>query len=152
MSNLEIRPVRREDEAEWRRLWTLYLAFYKTELPEAVFASTFARVISGKANEYAGFLAVHQGQPAGLVHYLFHRSCWSVENVCYLQDLYVDEAVRGTGAGRALIEAVYAAADEAGSPSVYWHTQHFNYAGRRLYDRVASLTPFLRYDRKEEEV
>jgi hypothetical protein len=30
---------------------------------------------------------------------------------------------------------------------VYWLTQHFNEAGRRLYDRVGELTPFIRYDR-----
>lgn len=83
----------------------------------------------------------------GLVHYLFHRHCWKVENVCYLQDLYVDPAARGTGLGRALIEAVYAAADANGTPAVYWMTQHFNDAGRRLYDRIGKLTPFIRYSR-----
>jgi GNAT superfamily N-acetyltransferase len=55
--------------------------------------------------------------------------------------------VRGTGAGRALIEAVYAAGDAAGCPTVYWMTQDFNAAGRRLYDRVAKLTPFIKYQR-----
>ena len=65
----------------------------------------------------------------------------------YLQDLYVSDAARGTGAGRALIEAVYAAGDAAGSPTVYWLTQDFNENGRRLYDRVGSLTPFIKYQR-----
>ncbi|MEO0360551.1 MAG: GNAT family N-acetyltransferase, partial [Pseudomonadota bacterium] len=63
------------------------------------------------------------------------------------QDLYVDETVRGTGAGRALIEAVYAAADAAGAPSVYWLTQDFNHTARQLYDRIATVTPFIRYNR-----
>jgi len=81
------------------------------------------------------------------VHYLFHRNTWQVENVCYLEDLFVDSHVRGTSIGRALIEAVYAAADAAGCPNVYWLTQHFNEAGRRLYDRVGRLTPFIRYER-----
>jgi GNAT superfamily N-acetyltransferase len=49
--------------------------------------------------------------------------------------------------GRALIEAVYAEADKAGCPSVYWLTQEFNYAGRMLYDRVGQRTPFIRYNR-----
>ena len=49
--------------------------------------------------------------------------------------------------GRALIEAVYAAADAEGTPSVYWTTQHFNEVGRRLYDRVGRLTPFIKYER-----
>ncbi|MDX1733577.1 MAG: GNAT family N-acetyltransferase, partial [Halioglobus sp.] len=61
--------------------------------------------------------------------------------------LYVDASQRGSGAGRALIEAVYAAADAAGCPTVYWTTQHFNAAGRALYDRVGVQTPFIKYSR-----
>jgi len=72
---------------------------------------------------------------------------WRVENTCYLQDLYVSPETRGTGAGRALIEAVYDHADRAGCPSVYWLTQEFNTTARQLYDRVGTLTPFIRYSR-----
>ena len=147
MAELCIRPLQADDEPEWRRLWTLYLEFYESSVPEEVYSATFARLLSGVDNEFAGFIALQDGAPVGITHYLFHRHCWRVENVCYLQDLYVDAEVRGTGAGRALIEAVYDAADEAGCPSVYWHTQHFNEVGRRLYDRVAELTPFIMYRR-----
>jgi len=47
------------------------------------------------------------------------------------------------GVGRALIEAVYAEADAAGCPAVYWLTQDLNAPARRLYDRVAHVTPFI---------
>ena len=147
MSVLQIRPLQAGDEDKWRRLWTLYLEYYESEVSQEVYSTTFARLLSGEDNEFSGLIALHQGQAVGITHYLFHRHCWSVENVCYLQDLYVDTSRRGTGVGRALIEAVYAAADEAGSPSVYWLTQHYNEAGRRLYDRVGQLTPFIRYSR-----
>ena len=49
--------------------------------------------------------------------------------------------------GRALIEAVYAAADANGTPFVYWLTQDFNTQARQLYDRIAKVTPFIRYQR-----
>ncbi len=142
-----IRPLAEADEAEWRRLWTLYLAFYESTVPEAVYATTFARLISREQADYHCLLALVDGEPRGLVHYLYHGHCWHIDPVCYLQDLYVDVELRGTGLGRALIEAVYAEADKAGAASVYWHTQHFNAVGRRLYDRVASLTPFVMYRR-----
>jgi GNAT superfamily N-acetyltransferase len=67
--------------------------------------------------------------------------------VTYLQDLYAVPEARGQGVGRALIKAVYAAADAAGAPSVYWMTQEFNTEARRLYDRVGTLTPFVKYQR-----
>jgi len=82
-----------------------------------------------------------------LVHYILHPHNWREEDVVYLQDLYVSEAARGTGAGRALIEAVYAAADANGTPSVYWLTQDFNATARQLYDRISTLTPFIKYQR-----
>lgn len=103
--------------------------------------------ICGFTVALTGLIALLDGKPIGLTHYLFHRHCWKVENVCYLQDLVVDKEQRGTGVGRALIEEVYAKADEASCPSVYWMTQNFNEVGRRLYDRVGHLTPFIKYSR-----
>ena len=144
---LTIRPLQAGDEAEWRRLWRLYLEYYETELPEEIYQSSFSRMLTGDLDKFHGMLALHGTRPIGLVHYVFHPSAWNVENVCYLQDLYVDESERGKSIGRALIEAVYEKADQAGCPEVYWMTQHFNQAGRRLYDRVATLSPFIIYER-----
>jgi len=145
---LTIRPLTTEDRAEWARLWTGYLDYYQTSVPEAVYDSTFARLLGDDPQDFSCLLAVVDGRPVGLVHYLFHRHNWKIENVCYLQDLYADPSVRGQGVGRALIEAVYAAADANGTPAVYWLTQDFNETARRLYDRVAQVTPFIRYNRK----
>lgn len=144
---LTIRPLSATDEAAWRRLWAGYLAFYDTTLPETVYATTFARLLDPARPQQNARVAEQGGQLVGLVHYIFHAHNWRVEDVCYLQDLYVDPAARGTGAGRALIQAVYAAADANGTPAVYWLTQHFNTTARQLYDRVATLTPFVKYSR-----
>ncbi|MFH1518293.1 MAG: GNAT family N-acetyltransferase [Pseudomonadota bacterium] len=146
-SDLEIRPLAASDEAEWRRLWKAYLAFYETERPEDVYASSFARMLSGAPNEYRGLIALLGGRPVGIAHYLFHRTNWEIGDTCYLQDLYADPDVRGSGIGRALIEAVYAAADAHGAASVYWTTQEFNTVARQLYDRIGTKTPFIKYVR-----
>jgi GNAT superfamily N-acetyltransferase len=144
---IRIREIRHDDEAAWRRLWREYLDFYGTELPEAVYATSFARLVDPEVRDYNGLLAVEGEAPVGLVHYIFHRHGWQIEDACYLQDLYVAPEARGSGAGRALIEAVYAAADTAGRPNVYWLTQEFNATARRLYDQLATVTPFIKYRR-----
>ena len=54
---LTIRPVRASDAVEWRRLWTLYLGFYETVLPEAVFQSTFARLLGTDPRDFNGLIA-----------------------------------------------------------------------------------------------
>ena len=146
---IAIRPLAAGDEAAWRTLWRGYLDFYETTLPEAVYASSFARLTDPAVTDYRGLIALDDGtgEPLGLAHFIFHRHGWQIEDVCYLQDLYVLPAARGTGAGRALIEAVYAAADAAGCPNVYWLTQVDNAVARRLYDRIGTATPFVKYRR-----
>ncbi|MFY0660115.1 MAG: GNAT family N-acetyltransferase [Shimia sp.] len=142
-----IRPLTEADHAEWRRLWTDYITFYESTVSEEVYASTFARLLGDDPQDYSCLVAELNGKLIGLTHYLFHRHAWKVENVCYLQDLYADPEVRGTGVGRKLIEAVYQAADDAGAPSVYWMTQEFNTNARKLYDRIGQLSPFIKYQR-----
>ena len=147
MPQIILRPLSASDQADWHRLWTGYLDYYETRVAEAVYASTFARLLGDDPQDFNGIIALVDGRAMGLTHYLFHRHCWKTENVCYLQDLYVAPEARGTGLGRKLIEAVYAAADANGTPAVYWLTQDFNAAGRRLYDRIGKQTPFIRYNR-----
>jgi GNAT superfamily N-acetyltransferase len=146
--SLIIRPLEASDEVEWRRLWKAYLAFYETELPEEIYATHFARLLGDDPQDFHGLVAELDGRLVGLTHYVFHRHGWRIENVCYLQDLYADPEVRGMGIGRALIEAVYAAADAEGAPAVYWLTQEFNTTARQLYDRIGVATPFIKYARR----
>lgn len=147
MSNVTIRPLQPEDEQAWRALWTEYLVFYESSVSEEVYQTHFARLLGDDPQDFHGLVAELDGALVGLVHYVFHRHGWKVENVCYLQDLYTSQAARGQGVGRALIEAVYAKADQADAPSVYWLTQNFNQTARRLYDQIATLTPFIKYQR-----
>nr|WP_241188249.1 GNAT family N-acetyltransferase [Pseudohalocynthiibacter aestuariivivens] len=146
-ADILIRPLSEDDHADWHRLWTAYLEFYETKLPEEVFQTAFSRLLSGQPGEYQGLIAELDGRPVGLAHFLFHRILWSVEDTCYLMDLYADPAIRGKGVGRALIEAVHATAQSAGIPGIYWQTQEFNYKGRMLYDKVAEKTPFIVYEK-----
>ena len=145
--SLIVRPIEESDRPEWEKLWDLYLEFYHSSVPAHVKDSSFARLLGDDPQDFNGFLAVLDGRPVGLTHYLFHRHGWKIENVCYLQDLYALPETRGTGVGRALIEAVYDAADAAGAPTVYWLTQQDNATARRLYDRIAGQTNFIKYQR-----
>lgn len=120
---MKIRELRTDDEAAWRSLWTAYLDFYESSVSERVYATTFARLLDPAREDQRALLATDDADtPIGLVHYIRHAHNWRVEDVIYLQDLYVAPEARGTGAGRALIEAVYAAADANGLGGVYWLT------------------------------
>ena len=90
-------------------------------------------------------LAWVDGEAVGMVHWIYHRSNWSVENSCYLQDLYVDGQQRGLGIGRMLIEHVYAQAAAAGCAKVHWLTHETNATAISLYEQVAERPGFIQF-------
>lgn len=146
MSTITVRPLQQADHAEWRGLWTDYLTFYESTVSEEVYATTWKRLFAEGEFEPKGFLALVDGRPVGLVHYLYHRSCWSLVNNCYLQDLFADPDIRGKGVGAALIQAVKDEAGRIGVKNVYWMTHETNATARKLYDSVARRTGFIEYD------
>ena len=106
MSDITIRPLEQSDHADWRRLWTAYLTFYEATVSEDVYQPPGSACSPRANSSRRASSPLLDGRAVGLVHYLYHRSCWSQVNNCYLQDLFADPAVRGKGVGAALIEAV----------------------------------------------
>ncbi|SHH30848.1 Ribosomal protein S18 acetylase RimI [Cognatishimia maritima] len=147
MPEFNIRPLQKDDFEAWNRLWQGYLTFYEASLSDEVTHTTFERLCDPKTTDQNALVAEQDGALIGLVHFIFHAHNWQTARVTYLQDLYALPEARGIGLGRALIESVYAAADANGTPSVYWMTQDFNAEARKLYDRVGTLTPFIKYTR-----
>jgi len=145
---IEIRPVRPDDYDAWRPLWDDYNAFYErvgpTALPEEVTQTTWRRFFDASEPVHC-IVAVRAGRVVGLCHYLYHRSTSRLELLCYLQDLFTLAEERGHGVGRALINATYEIAKEAGCKRVYWQTHTTNTPGRTLYDKVAKHFGFLVY-------
>jgi GNAT superfamily N-acetyltransferase len=143
-ANVVIRPVGRDERAAWEPLWNGYLAFYEATLAPG--ASEVAWERFHDSDEPMFLLGAYvDGQLTGIVQYLFHRSSWTPGNYCYLQDLFVAEAARGLGIGRALIEAVYEKARAAGASRVHWLTQTSNARARTLYDQLAEDTGSMQY-------
>jgi ribosomal protein S18 acetylase RimI-like enzyme len=141
-----VRDLAPDDEPRWRELWAGYLAFYEHDLDAEVTDATWRRLSAGDGG-LGGQVAVDDaGRVVGLVHRVVHAGTWSTEGRCYLEDLFVEPAARGQGAGRALIEATAARAREEGCDELYWITATDNATARRLYDRVATLSDFVRYE------
>ena len=139
-----IRPLELADRDAWEPLWKGYLNFYKTTLPPEQFDLTWSRFQDLAEPMHA--LGAFEGETMlGIVHYVYHRTCWTPGATCYLQDLFTVDAARGKGVGRALIEAVYAAAKIEGASRVYWQTHETNATAMVLYNKVAERSGFLVY-------
>lgn len=147
---LLIQPLSAADRKDWAPLWQGYQAFYRTRMSDEVVETTWARLLDPAepvhgALARAGTGGGGAGAALGLVHWVFHRSTWTSGDYCYLQDLFVADAARGQGLGRALIAHVSAAATRAGCARLYWLTHETNTAAMALYDRVAERSGFLQY-------
>ncbi|WP_137934030.1 GNAT family N-acetyltransferase [Mesorhizobium comanense] len=147
-SPIIIRPVTLQDHEQWLPLWDGYNAFYgrsgPTALASEITAMTWSRFFDAYEPVHA-LVAESDGRLVGLVHYLYHRSTTAIAPNCYLQDLFTNEAVRGKGVGRALIEGVYIRAQAAGSGRVYWQTHETNHTAMKLYDKVGERSGFIVY-------
>lgn len=141
---MNIRMACDADFAQWLPLWQGYQTFYKTQIAEAVTANTWARFLNPAEPMHCAVAEV-DGKLVGMVHYIFHRSCWTAGDYVYLQDLFAAPAARGKGVGRALIEHVYAKAARAQASRVWWLTHESNSQAMLLYDRIAEKSGFVQY-------
>jgi GNAT superfamily N-acetyltransferase len=140
-----IRPLEERDYEAWLPLWHGYLAFYEADIAPETTPITFERLTCGR-EPMGGFIAHDaDGRACGIVHWITHRSCWTVGDYCYLQDLFVRDDLRGGGVGRRLIEAVYATAAARGCSRVHWLTHETNRQAMLLYDRIAARSGFVQY-------
>jgi GNAT superfamily N-acetyltransferase len=147
LSSITIRELRREDYDSWIELWAGFLHFYRAEVGEQVTAATFERLCQETDGMFALVAVDADEQLVGLAHSVVHPSTWSLNGYCYLEDLFVARAARGTDVAKRLIEATAAAARARGVDRLYWQTQQFNGPARSLYDTVGQLTSMVVYER-----
>jgi GNAT superfamily N-acetyltransferase len=142
-----VRAAQPGDREAWEPLWQGYLTFYKATLAPEITEATWRRFFD-PLERLGALLAERDGKLIGLAHYLLHRSTWAPVCYCYLEDLFVEPSVRGSGAGRALIAAVEAIAREAGASRLYWSTHETNLTAQALYNKVAERPGFVQYRKK----
>ena len=141
---LTIRDAVETDEAAWRKLWIGYLAFYKTDVPEEVTAFTWARILD-PSSRVSMRVAEEGGKLLGFAIHHYHDSTWDIAPEGDLEDLYVDEDIRGKGVGRALVDDLVTISKRHGWRGIYWHTNEDNARARKLYDSYVQSDGHIRY-------
>lgn len=141
---ITLRTINATDFEQWLPLWQAYQTFYEVDLAADVSTTLFERMLDPDEPIY-GAVAIQGQRLIGMVHYVVHRSSWAIANVCYLEDLYVDANVRGSGAGKRLIEWVQAFAQKNQCARLYWHTHETNQRAQKLYDWVAQKSGCIEY-------
>jgi GNAT superfamily N-acetyltransferase len=142
---VKIRRIEARDEPRWRELFAQYTRFYEREPDEAITRHVWSRIMDPAAPVYAIVAENDIDGVIGIANYLLHESTGSLTPVCYLQDLFVDPAMRGDGIGKALIDWLVAETAAQGWSRLYWSTKENNYRARALYDKYTPHSGFLRY-------
>jgi GNAT superfamily N-acetyltransferase len=142
---IQVRRVSEKDFARWRELFDGYNRFYGRIPDDELSVFTWKRILD-PSSPVKAIVAVTKDSIVGIANYLTHESTTSRQLVCLMQDLFVDEAARGTGAARALIEWLVEETKARGWQRLYWHTRENDYRARALYDRVCGApSGFIRY-------
>ena len=139
-----IREPKQDDYENWKELFLAYQKFYRSRIPDEIINHTWER-IHDPGSAVWGLVAESDGKLIGLTHFLYHASTWNDRPSCYLEDLYVSKAARGSGAARQLIKKVEEVAKEHGAFRLYLHTQEFNSPARSLYDTLMPRSSFIVY-------
>jgi len=142
-----VRPVQLGDRGAWQRLFTAYGVFYETDFTQSVLDGVWAW-LSDAAHPVSALVAELDGALVGFAHLRRLDDTFTAGPAWFLDDLYVVPEQRGTGIARRLIEACDATAHAAGGGTLRWITASDNTTAQRLYNRVATRTTWVTYERE----
>lgn len=142
---VEVRPVAAGDRGAWAALYRGYRDFYGKPHDEAIFERVWGWLLD-PSHESRGLLALVDGAPVAVAH--FRRFARPIDGATalYLDDLFTAPEARGTGAASAVIAHLEEVGRAEGAVLLRWITADSNATARRLYDRLATQTPWVTYD------
>ena len=148
--SINVRQIQVGDKSAWQELYFDYLKFYETS-PSDVNSELLWDRLTNPEPQIQALVAEANGVVIGIAHFHYQLSTWSDTSYCYLEDLYVAEDARENGVAKALIQQVQELAIKQGCTELFWITKESNSIARKLYDKVANLSDFVRYVKKLEQ-
>lgn len=134
-----IRPARPDDVPAIYHL-ICDLAEYERSLPEvtATQADLHASLFGPDPAVFA-HVAEHEGEVAGFALWFLNYSTWTGRHGIYLEDLYVQPELRGSGYGRQLLAELAALCLERGYARLEWWVLDWNEPARGFYDKLGAI-------------
>ncbi len=147
----KVRHVRDDEFDAWTRLFRGYADFYNWPTSDVHQRQIWQWIHEDHRVEALVVARVDEaGNETGLPEGLAHLREWVRPLrglVCgYLDDLFVEPSVRGSGAVDALFAEMRRLANEREWAIIRWTTADNNYRARNFYDKVATRTTWITYD------
>lgn len=148
-ADVEITPVREEQFERLLPMIAAYQGFYGAEDIQAERNREFFRRFLAPSEVGEMIAAWRNEELVGYACMYWHFSSTQAVETVLMNDLYVDEAARGEGVGRALIEACAEVARKRGAHHLEWSTAPDNRTAQRLYDSTgAERSTWIEYELK----
>ena len=145
-----IEEISENDYENWKFIFKKYLLFYNSKLSEKIIRYSWNNIINKDEAIYClGCYETSRNnkkQLVGIMNFIYHKSTWSENNVCYLEDLFILEAYRSKGYASALLNHLTKICNINNIDRIYWKTKFDNHIAQSLYDKVAIKTDFLEYE------
>jgi GNAT superfamily N-acetyltransferase len=126
-----------EEAEQVARLLTAFRDWYGSDWPsDNAFLAGVERLIEGPDTEYLLGAPDEDSPPMAVAQVRYRHSLWTASDDCWLEDLFVDEAARGSGLGRAMVERVIERATLRGCGRVELDVDDANPSARGLYESL----------------
>ena len=129
-----------EDYESWLPLWQ---ANMENSASDEITAETWRRICDPAFP--VGGIGIRPAEDAplcGICHYILHYTTGNLNQVCYMQDLFIDPAYRRRGLGKILVTYLAALATAKGWARLYWLAEGKNEAAQSLYRSIGYKLDF----------
>ena len=135
---MKIRAVTSDDFPQWLALWN---ANNLGQVNEAVTTQTWMRILDADAPVHA-LVTEDKGNLVGLVQYVVHPTTGSINDVCYMQDVFVAPERRKQGIARKMVTALGRIGSREKWARIYWLAESDNEAAQALYRDLGQKLDF----------
>jgi GNAT superfamily N-acetyltransferase len=133
---MRVRPATPDDAPEILRLLGLLAAFEREPDALVTTEAILRRDAFGTRRRFEVLLAETAGRPCGLATLFEAYSSWRGAPTLMIHDLFVEEAGRGSGAGRALVAAAASVALQRGCCRLDVNVLAWNTPARGFYEKL----------------
>jgi len=143
--SISVRKAKQSDYEGWSGLYDGYARFYKVGMNDQIKQQLWNWIHDPEYVVECLLAVSDDDTPCGLAHVRAMPSPLRGAEIGFLDDMFIDPEMRGSGVSKKLFEALRQHGKDKGWPIIRWITADDNYRARGLYDQVAMKTMWNTY-------
>lgn len=133
-----IREANRDDSSNILKFITELAKYQKAEQEVLATECSIKDTLFSESSSTKALICEKNGHPIGFAVYFFNYSTWLGKHGLYLEDLYVSEIERGSGAGKALLKRLAEIAVNNHCGRMEWNVLNWNQPAIDFYEALGA--------------